>query len=101
MDTSYALSYVFIPNGQSDGRDTHISVYVYLMRGEFDDHLDWPLRSTIIVELQSTVSATLGASPTKMDTIRFSGNAPSSDHVVGQERAETGRGQPKFVSHMQ
>ena len=33
-------------NGQSSGRGTHITVAVYLMKGEFDDQLEWPFRET-------------------------------------------------------
>ena len=33
------------------GRDTHVSVFTYLMAGEFDDDLKWPFRGCIVVEL--------------------------------------------------
>ena len=29
-------------NGFNDGEGTYVSVYVSLMRGEFDDQLMWP-----------------------------------------------------------
>ena len=38
-------------NGKGSGRGTHLSVFVHLMRGEFDDQLKWPFRGKIIVGL--------------------------------------------------
>ena len=29
----------------------HVSVRMYLMRGEFDDHLKWPFRADVTIEL--------------------------------------------------
>ena len=38
-------------NGDGDTKGTHISVFTYLMRGEFDSHLKWPFRGTITIQL--------------------------------------------------
>ena len=38
-------------NGCRDCKGTHISVYSYLMRGEFDSHLKWPFRGTITIHV--------------------------------------------------
>ena len=38
-------------NGYGDGKDTHVSVFTFLMRGEFDSHLKWPFRGTITIQL--------------------------------------------------
>jgi TNF receptor-associated factor 4 len=38
-------------NGSGSGEGTHLSVYVHLMRGEFDDQLKWPFRGSITVKL--------------------------------------------------
>ena len=44
------LLHVFM-NGQQSARATHISVYAHLMKGEYDDDLDWPFEGIITVEL--------------------------------------------------
>ena len=36
-------------NGIGCGEGTHLSVFVYLMRGEFDDQLKWPFRGSVTV----------------------------------------------------
>ena len=39
------------PNGHGEGSGSHLSVYARLMRGEYDDELEWPLEGEIRVEL--------------------------------------------------
>ena len=38
-------------NGSVSGQGTHLSVYVCLMRGEFDDQLKWPFQGDITIQL--------------------------------------------------
>ena len=38
-------------NGIGSGAGTHVSVYVYLMRGEYDSRLVWPFRGDITIQL--------------------------------------------------
>jgi TNF receptor-associated factor 4 len=38
-------------NGSSTGRGTHLSVFVCVMKGEFDDQLKWPFRGKISIRL--------------------------------------------------
>ena len=39
------------PNGDGRGRSSHISVFAQLMRGEYDNELEWPFVGDIRVEL--------------------------------------------------
>ena len=43
-------------NGSNFGKGTHVSVYVFFMRGEFDDSLKWPFRGAISVQLLDQVN---------------------------------------------
>ena len=47
----YKLSICIYSNGQGDGNNTHISVYVCLMAGEYDDQLQWPFVGDVVIEL--------------------------------------------------
>ena len=38
----YKMCIKVYANGEGDGKDTHVSVYVQLMAGEYDDQLQWP-----------------------------------------------------------
>ena len=37
----------------ANGTSAHVSVFICLMRGEFDDHLTWPFQGEIIIQLLS------------------------------------------------
>lgn len=50
-EKGYKMCLRVIANGQGTGKGTHISVVVYLMKGEFDDELDWPFRGDITIQL--------------------------------------------------
>ena len=38
-------------NGWGHGKGTHVSLYVFLMQGEFDDQLKWPFQGHVTVQL--------------------------------------------------
>ena len=38
-------------NGDGSGEGTHLSLYVYLLKGEYDDQLQWPFNANITVQL--------------------------------------------------
>ena len=94
----YCLCLSVDANGSEDGKGTHISMYVNLMKGEFDEHLRWPFRGNVKVVLcnlrQSEGSI--------VESIMFGYDTPPevSGRVHG-EVAESGLGIPKFIEHAQ
>ena len=38
-------------NGYGTGADTHISTFIILMKGEFDDQIKWPFRGSVEIQL--------------------------------------------------
>ena len=60
-------------SGSASGKGTHLSVFGYLMQGDFDDDLQWPFQSTITIQLLNqledsnhhthTINFTLTADP--------------------------------------
>lgn len=47
----YKMHLVVYPNGDSTARYTHLSLFCYLLEGEYDDALAWPLDLDVVVEL--------------------------------------------------
>ena len=43
----YKLCIKVYPNGFGDGRKTHLSLYVAIVKGEYDESLQWPFRGRI------------------------------------------------------
>jgi hypothetical protein len=81
-------------NGIREGAGSHISAYIYLRSGEYDDELNWPFRRSITIRLIDQKEGT-----NHHDfTARF-GDAPDActkRRVVGKY---TGWGTPRFISH--
>ena len=49
----YKMCLKVYANGNGEGKGTHVSVFVCLMRGEFDDDLKWPFSAYITIELKN------------------------------------------------
>ena len=49
----YKLCLVVYPNGCCNGTNTHLSLFIHVMAGEFDVDNDWPIDMEITIELQN------------------------------------------------
>ena len=82
--------------GYGDGKGTHVSVSTCLMKGPFDDHLKWPFRGEITIQIVNQdgdhdhVERTVPYSDDTLD--EYAGR------VTDKERA-LGRGYYKFLAH--
>ena len=47
----YKMSLRIDPYGNGDSKDTHVSCYIYLESGEYDDTLEWPFQGVVTIEL--------------------------------------------------
>ena len=76
--------------GVWSGAGTHVSVFIRLMRGEYDDNLLWPFRGVIMFQL---VNQRADEGHVKC-TIPFDDSTPdtSAGRVSDDELARTGRG---------
>ena len=96
----YKLKLLLYPNGNIDGQNTHLSLYVTVMKGEYDAILAWPL-------LQKKFTLTLidqQENPAERKNVIFEFTADPT-HVESFAKPITnenaGRGYQKFVSHEQ
>ena len=81
-------------NGHRSGKGTHISVYVYLMKGEFDNFLKWPFRGEVVIQLKKSEP------PHFRRVYRLRDDTP--DECAGkptEEMNESGRGFSQYISH--
>ena len=82
------------PQGNGDGKGTHVSIFTYLMKGPFDDHLKWPFRGEITIQIvnqdgdQNHVEKTIDYNDETPDGI--------AGRVTDKNRA-SGRGFPEFL----
>ena len=47
----YKMCLKVYASGCGNGKGTHVSVAVHMMKGEFDSHLKWPFKGEVTVEL--------------------------------------------------
>ena len=84
-------------NGYGDGKDTHVSVFVYLMQGDFDSDLKWPFQGDIVVQLLDQT----GEGDDHEKTVHFTKNTAenTAGRVLNKERADSAAGIHKFIAH--
>ena len=85
------------PNGNRTGRGSHISVYAQLMRGDYDDELEWPFEGDIRVELLNWRADKIHHSNT-ISFSRYCGDGESSSRVT-KNVSSSALGKHQFISH--
>ena len=84
-------------NGWGAGKGTHVSVYTYFMRGQFDSHLMWPFRGTVTIQLVNQ----LEDKEHLTEPITYIDTTPdvNASRVTVGERCKLGWGKQVFLPH--
>ena len=86
-------------NDNDNGKGTHhVSVFVYLMRGEFDDKLKWPFCGDVMVKLRQIQCAHLNRTHVRVISMNQSTLVEPRQRPLA-ERNETGLGIDCYISH--
>ena len=86
--------------GDDDGKGTHLSVFLYLMKGPHDDELTWPLRETFEVKLLNQISDSEHYSGTlDYDDDDDDTRGDSGIRVTESDRSGYGRGWQRYISN--
>ena len=82
-------------NGIGSSEGTHLAVFVYMMRGEFDDQLKWPFRGGVTIKL---VNQEEEDRDHVVETISFTRSTPDKhcERVMVGGRSRNGWGRHKF-----
>ena len=93
----YKMCLKVCANGHGYGKDTHVSVYIFLMRGDNDDNLKWPFKGTIKVSLLNQLED--GQHRKEIIWVSYR-DVPedTSRRVTNGDRAVNGWGQHCFIS---
>ena len=88
-------------NGHGKGKSTHVSVYLHLMKGPYDDELEysghWPLRGTFIVQILNQLNECEHHDKNITDNAKLPHeytNRAGEDDIAAE-----GWGKPQFISH--
>ena len=82
-------------NGNASGQGTHLSVFVYLLQGEFDDQLEWPFRGNITVKLVNQEEDRDHV----VETLYSINARERCERVMSEDRIENGWGIGRFLPH--
>ena len=92
----YKMSLRVCPNGIGDNKGTHVSWFIHLKAGEYDDLLEWPFQGEVTIELLNQ----LEDKNHKKCTVIFDESTPSQFKERASEgRSTSGWGNRKFISH--
>ena len=100
-DKGYRMCLRVIINGTSSGENTHISVFLYLMRGRYDGNLQWPLIGTFEITI---LNQKMDGEHYTNNPIKFTEKTPSgiSSKVSAKQTddmARDGLGRSEFISY--
>lgn len=84
-------------NGSGGAAGKYVSVFVDIMKGEYDDRLNWPFQGAITFQLVNQRED----SDHIAWTADYSGWAGCGARVFTEERANRRLGKPKFISHLE
>ena len=90
----YKMCMCVYPYGIGDGEGTHMSVFLYLVKGPHDDELTWPMKETFKVTLLNQISDCKHLSMTVM----FDDSTPRGSACRVFVDRSIGWGKAKFIS---
>ena len=84
-------------NGTGCGADSHISYFLHLMPGAYDEELPWPFQGKIVVHVLNQLEDTKHSRHEK----QFLSHVPTeyNKRVCGKAMNEVGLGEPRFFPH--
>ena len=97
----YKLTIAIYPNGRSTGLETHLSVFVNIVCGEFDDQLKWPCNLEVSIEAwkqstnQWTDRSNISVRPRSSTYYYDAGCAQKPTNT----RQNSGIGVPMYIDH--
>ena len=95
-DKGYKMCLSLYPAGNGEAKGTHLSVFLYLMKGPHDDELTWPLRGKFEVKLLNQISD-CEHYPLAIAYDEHTKDGPASRVTYGVKA--TGWGKPHFISN--
>jgi len=90
----YKMRLTVDADGNGTSKGTHVSVYICLMQGEFDNDLKWPFRGNIAIKL---LDQEQNGEEHITEVIRFTTRKPGERVTIGERRLEWGK--PQFIPH--
>ena len=95
----YKMCFWVDADGCEDGKGTHVSLFVYMMKGEFDSHLKWPFKGEITVELVNQKERGENHVGKPLQHTDPDECNDCFQRVTDGDRVKEGWGYPTFIAH--
>ncbi len=92
----YKLQLNVDANGDKSSAGTHLSLYVYLMKGEHDDKLRFPFNNKVKIQLLNWYC---DSNHMEMTAPHYTTPLENRVQVINGDRARRGWGTSQFISH--
>ena len=84
-------------SGHGNGSGTHVSLYLYIMKGPHDDHIEWPIRQGVFrATLMSQLA--IGEDTPHYSRIVSIGSHPAFKSKLDIDRKNTSAGWPMYIN---
>jgi hypothetical protein len=93
----YKMCLLVYAGGNGGGVNTHVSVFLLLMKGEYDDQLKWPLGDIFTIQLLSQDGEE--GQCLKIVVSNIDGYSRVVDGERSRAQLQTGKGQQLFIAH--
>ena len=94
----YKLCLRVIAAGSGSGRSTHLSLFLYIMRGQYDGHVKWPIMGAFEISLINQLKDAEHYPNTVRYSEKTSSNIANKVSTKGSEVASDGLGRNEFIS---
>ena len=93
----YKLQLIVNAHGDSSGKGTHISIFLSLMKGDFDSQLKWPFRGSVTIQLLNQEANMEHYT----ECISYHDGTPDqmAGRVMEERRSAKPWGKVKFIAH--
>ena len=92
----YKMKLNVCPNGDGNGKGTHVSCFICLMSGEYDDTLEWPFQGEVTIELLNQLEDMNHVK----GTIHYNeSTSEKCKQIVVAGTRSKGWGAPRFIPH--
>lgn len=93
----YKMQFTVNVYGDGSGKGSHMSIFLSLTKGEFDNQLKWPFRGSVTIQLLDQESD----SEHYADCITYHDGTPKqvATRVIDERRSSVPWGKVKFIAH--
>ena len=77
----------------------HITIAAYLMKGDHDDHLTWPARGILTVQLLNQINECSDSNHSETAKLPFNGSSLCCHRVIKRTSSDIGACSGQFMPH--